>query len=29
ACWQKRSSKKIPARRSSTIHVSPGTPLMW
>lgn len=28
-CWQKRSSKKIPARRSSTIHVSPGTPLMW
>ncbi|STI85259.1 phosphomannomutase CpsG [Escherichia coli] len=29
ACWQKRSSKKIPARRSSTIHVSPGIPLMW
>ncbi|EKI01992.1 phosphomannomutase, partial [Escherichia coli CB7326] len=28
-CWQKRSSKKIPARRSSTIHVSPGIPLMW
>lgn len=21
--------EKIPARRSSTIHVSPGTPLMW
>ncbi len=25
ACWQKRSSKKIPARRSSTIHVSRNT----